>query len=181
MKNDNLPSNVKTIWTIGHSTHTLEKFISLLHSFDIKLLADVRSFPGSRKYPHFNKENLEISLPANNIKYAHLPELGGRRKAQPDSVNTGWRHPAFRGYADYMQTNQFHEGIAALASLAEKERTTMMCAESLWWRCHRSLIADQLMAHGWQVIHILSNGKSQEHTYTSPARVVNGELNYRAE
>src|SRR4051812_8770209 len=104
----------KIIWTIGHSTRTLHEFLDLLKSFKIQLLADIRSFPGSKRYPHFNKEQLEISLPEHNIEYVHLKDLGGRRKARPDSLNTAWRHPAFRGYADYMETSSFKEGIQKL-------------------------------------------------------------------
>lgn len=169
---------IKSIWTIGHSTHPIETFIDMLHTFGIEVLADVRSFPGSRKYPHFNKENLSIVLPAHQISYVHIVTLGGRRKAKPDSANTSWRHPAFRGYADYMETKDFSNGIDELVHIAMKKRTAIMCSESLWWRCHRSLIADYLKIHGWHVVHILSNKKVQEHTYTSPARVSDGNLSY---
>lgn len=167
-----------TIWTIGHSTHPIETFINMLRIFDIEVLADVRSFPGSRKYPHFNKENLAVVLPEHNISYVHIATLGGRRKANPDSVNTGWRHPAFRGYADYMASDGFSNGIDELTNIAARNRTAMMCSESLWWRCHRSLIADYLKVRGWLVIHILSNGKAQEHPFTAPAKVVDGKLMY---
>src|SRR6476620_12701323 len=104
----------KTIWTIGHSTRTFEEFLDMLHSFNIGLIADIRSYPCSRKFPQFNKEALEVSLPQNNILYVHLKNLGGRRKANPDSKNTGWRHAAFRGYADYMEANAFKDGIIDL-------------------------------------------------------------------
>ena len=131
-----------TIWTIGHSTHSFEEFVRILKSFEIKLVADIRSFPGSRKYPHFNKEFLEKSFPGNNIIYQHIKELGGRRKPKPDSHNTAWRLPAFRGYADYMETEEFQNSIAILKKIASEDRTAMMCAESLWWRCHRSMDSD---------------------------------------
>ena len=171
----------KTIWTIGHSTRSFEEFLEMLHSFSIKLIADVRSYPGSRRFPQFNKEALEVSLPQDNIQYAHLKNLGGRRKANPDSKNTGWRHAAFRGYADYMETNIFKDGIIDLANRALKQRTAYMCSEALWWRCHRSMISDFLMSQGWDVMHIMGIGKAELHSYTGPARIVNGKLNYELE
>jgi uncharacterized protein (DUF488 family) len=168
-----------TIWTIGHSTHPFEEFIAMLHSFKIELLADIRSFPGSRRYPQFNKESLSVSLPENNIKYIHIPALGGRRKANPDSINTGWRHIAFRGYADYMETEGFKTGISELTALADKQRTAYMCSEAVWWRCHRALVSDYLKLQGWTVNHIMGKTKSEEHRYTAPARIVNGQLSYK--
>lgn len=171
----------KTIWTIGHSTRTLVDFISMLHSFKIELIADIRSYPGSRKFPQFNKEALEISLPENNIQYIHLRDLGGRRKVHPDSKNTAWRHIAFRGYADYMETVSFKEGINELEKIAMKQRTAYMCSEAVWWRCHRSMVSDYLKVHGWKVMHIMAIGKEDEHPYTSPARIVNEELSYENE
>lgn len=168
----------KSIWTIGHSTRSFEEFATMLQSFQIELVADIRSYPGSRKFPQFNKEALEVSLPQNNIVYMHLRELGGRRKVSPDSKNTSWQHPAFRGYADYMETNEFKAGIKNLEKIALKQRTAYMCSEALWWRCHRSLVSDYLKVHGWKVMHIMGIGKAQEHHYTSPARVVDGELSY---
>ena len=122
---------MKTIWTIGHSTRSLEELIELLKSFDIELLADIRSFPGSRRYPHFNKEALQKSLPQEKIEYIHLPELGGRRKTNPDSKNTVWRNAAFRGYADYMETDEFKNGITGLEKLALEKRTAYMCSEAV--------------------------------------------------
>lgn len=172
-------SGKKIIWTIGHSTRTLDELIAMLKSFRIALVADVRSYPGSRRYPHFNKEALEISLAKNNIQYFHIKDLGGRRKANPDSKNTTWRSEAFRGYADYMETSAFKKGIEQLQLLAEKQRTTYMCSEAVWWRCHRSLISDYLKSIGWTVMHIMDIGKADEHPYTSAARVVNGVLTYR--
>jgi uncharacterized protein (DUF488 family) len=168
----------KKIWTIGHSTHPFDEFILILKSFDIEVVADVRSMPGSRKFPQFNKENLQNLLPENDIDYIHLPELGGRRKVKKDSKNTAWHHPAFRGYADYMETNDFKEGIDKLISIAETKRTAVMCAEALWWRCHRSMIADYLKLKSWIVIHIISKNKSEEHPYTRPARITGGRLDY---
>jgi uncharacterized protein (DUF488 family) len=168
----------KVIWTIGHSTRTLEEFIAMLQSFQIELVADIRSYPGSKRFPQFNKEALELSLPEKGINYIHLRELGGRRKVSPDSINTGWRVAAFRGYADHMDTETFKHGIEKLEGLAEKQRTAYMCSEAVWWRCHRSLVSDYLKVQGWTVMHILSIAKAEEHPYTSPAKVVNGILNY---
>lgn len=168
----------RTIWTIGHSTHSEDEFISLLRSFQVELVADIRSLPGSKKFPHFNKEALESTLPENNIAYIHLKELGGRRKVNKESHNTGWRLPAFRAYADYMETSEFKTAIARLEALALEKRTAYMCAESLWWRCHRSLVSDYLKLYNWKVLHITGPGKSTEHPYTTPARIVDGKLNY---
>ncbi|MGN6342473.1 MAG: DUF488 domain-containing protein [Ginsengibacter sp.] len=171
----------KIIYTIGHSTHMLEEFIAMLKSFNIELLADIRSFPGSRKFPHFNKENLPASLAENNIEYIHLKNLGGRRKVNPDSCNTGWRVAAFRGYADYMETESFKKAIHELEQIASTKRVAYMCAEAVWWRCHRSLVSDYLKNEGWTVLHIMGVGKSTEHPYTAPAKIMNGKLNYSKE
>jgi len=168
-----------SVWTIGHSTLAIEDFLRLLQTSEIRRLADVRSFPGSRRYPQFNKDNLQSSLAANRIEYVHLPELGGRRRVRPDSINMSWRNESFRGYADYMETAGFELGISKLLDLAAHRRTAIMCAESLWWRCHRSLIADYLKAEGHTVIHILDQNKTEEHPFTSAARIVDGELSYR--
>jgi uncharacterized protein (DUF488 family) len=168
----------KVVWTIGHSTHSFDEFIALLKSFEIELVIDIRSLPGSRRFPHFNKEYLEVKLPENSIHYLHLRELGGRRKAKTDSVNTGWHLVSFRGYADYMETEGFKDGIEELESLAVTMRTAYMCSESLWWRCHRSLVSDYLKFHNWKVIHIMGIGKSMEHTYTKPARISEYKLSY---
>ncbi len=173
--------NNKTIWTIGHSTHSFEEFVEMLQSFGIEAIADVRNYPGSRRYPHFNKDQLELTLPANKIQYTHLKDLGGRRKAQPDSKNTAWRHVAFRGYADYMETSSFEHGVEQLLGIAPKYHTAYMCSEAVWWRCHRAMISDYLKLKGWEVLHILSAKKSEEHPYTSPARIVNGKLSYEKE
>jgi uncharacterized protein (DUF488 family) len=170
------------IWTIGHSTRTLDEFISLLKANHIKLLIDVRSLPGSRRYPQFNKEVLVDSLGKAGIRYEHIPALGGRRKAKPDSKNTAWRNASFRGYADYMETEQFREGVGRLLDLAgEFGPAAIMCAEAVWWRCHRSLISDYLKARGVEVMHILNANKTEPHPYTSAARIVNGKLSYTVE
>src|SRR5690554_6651037 len=142
------------LWTIGHSTHPIEEFISILNAYDIKLLVDVRSLPGSNKFPQFNKENLEISLPKEGISYKHLLILGGRRKVSKTSKNTAWRNASFRGYADYMETDAFKKGILELKKLSENIKVAIMCSEVLWWRCHRSMIADELKFEGWTVVHI---------------------------
>jgi uncharacterized protein (DUF488 family) len=173
-----LPSQL-SVWTIGHSTLAIEDFVHLLEGCEIRVLADVRSFPGSRRYPQFNKDNLQTSLAANRIEYVHLPELGGRRRARPDSINMSWRNESFRGYADYMETTGFEIGISKLLNLAAHRRTAIMCAESLWWRCHRSLISDYLKVKGIEVVHIIARGKSEPHPYTSAVRIVDGELSYR--
>lgn len=169
------------IYTIGHSTHNFVELLSMLQSFDVKVLADIRSFPGSRKYPHFNMENLSVSLPQHGIEYIHLKDLGGRRKVLPDSKNTRWRNDAFRGYADYMETEVFAQAITALEAVAVKYVTAYMCAEAVWWRCHRSLVSDYLKAEGWKVMHIMAPGKAEEHPYTSPARIVDGRVFYSDE
>ena len=169
---------IKTIWTIGHSTHSLGEFVAMLQFFHVETVADIRSFPGSRRYPHFNKEALEVSLPGNNIKYIHFKDLGGRRKVQPNSINTGWRVAAFRGYADYMETAAFKIAVKELEAIALKERTAYMCSEAVWWRCHRSLVSDYCKMNGWIVLHIMGIGKLQEHPYTSPARIVGDHLLY---
>jgi len=167
------------VWTVGHSTRPIEELIEALRSFEIKVLADVRSYPGSQRYPQFNKENLKASLTEAGIDYQHFPELGGRRRARPDSLNMAWRNESFRGYADYMETKDFGDGILRLLKLARLGRTAVMCSEAVWWRCHRSLISDHLKAMGIEVNHIMRTGKSEPHPFTSAARIVNGELSYR--
>jgi uncharacterized protein (DUF488 family) len=168
----------KLIRTIGHSTRTAEHFIEMLQSFQIEILIDVRSYPGSKRYPHFNKENLEKLLPERQIQYVHLKSLGGRRQPNPGSKNTAWRNAAFRGYADYMETDEFKTAINQLEEIAVKQRTAYMCSEAVWWRCHRSLISDFLKLKGWTVFHIMETNKSDEHSYTSPATIVDGKLSY---
>jgi uncharacterized protein (DUF488 family) len=171
----------KIIWTVGHSTRSLNEFLAMLHASEIKLIADIRSYPGSRRFPHFNKEALEISLPQNGIHYMHLKDLGGRRKADPHSKNTSWRNLAFRGYADYMETADFKTEIKKLETIARTQRTAYMCSEAVWWRCHRSLVSDYLKVQGWSVMHIMGIGKEQEHSYTAPAKIAGGELSYEIE
>lgn len=172
---------MKTIWTIGHSTRSLEEFLHLLKTFDIQLLMDVRSYPGSRKFPQFNKENMEISLPENGFEYQHMRDLGGRRKVDPNSKNDAWRLASFRGYADYMETEEFSAALEILENIASQKRTAIMCAEAVWWSCHRSMISDALKVRGWKVLHIMSDTTVTEHPYTAPARVVDGKLDYSKE
>jgi uncharacterized protein (DUF488 family) len=170
---------VTRVWTIGHSTRTIEEFIEALRANRIKLVADVRLLPGSKRYPQFNKEALAKSLSAAGIGYAHFPELGGRRKPRKDSRNTAWRNDAFRGYADHMETAEFVEGIARLKEATERwGGAAIMCAEAVWWKCHRSLIADYLKAQGAEVIHVMDANKTEPHPFTSAARIVNGKLDY---
>lgn len=168
----------KEICTVGHSSRTLEEFLALLQSFQIDTLIDVRRLPGSRKFPHFDKESLEVHMPKNNIRYLHLEDLGGRRKASKASHNTAWRLKSFRGYADYMETDAFQSAIHQLETIGRSSRTAFFCAEAVWWSCHRSLISDYLKFKGWIVLHIMGAGKAQEHPYTQPASIVNNQLVY---
>lgn len=170
-----------TIYTIGHSTRTIEEFMELLFSFDIKILADIRRMPGSRKYPQFDQDQLRKSLEENGIQYVYIEELGGRRKVAPDSKNTTWRNKSFQGYADYMETQSFKRGVTTLEKFALENNTAMMCSEAVWWRCHRSMVSDYLKAKGWEVLHIMALGKITEHPYTAPARVVGDKVFYSEE
>lgn len=169
---------VKTIWTVGHSTLEWPAFVDLLQSNGIEALVDVRSFPGSRRYPHFGREAMEAALKRAGVKYVWMPELGGRRKPKPDSHNTAWRNDAFRGYADYMETDAFKKGLEKLEELAREKPTAYMCSEAVWWRCHRGLISDTLKIRGWNVLHIAAGG-TKEHPYTPAARVKRNKLSYR--
>lgn len=171
-------SEKNTIYTIGHSTRTIAEFLDLLKSFNIKIVADIRSLPGSRKFPQFNQENLKLSLDENGIEYVHIADLGGRRKVSPDSKNTTWRNKYFQGYANYMETESFENGAYVLQKLALEKTTAMMCSEAVWWRCHRSMVSDYLKAKGWEVLHIMSRRKATEHPYTSPARIVGEKVCY---
>jgi uncharacterized protein (DUF488 family) len=177
-----MPQDSVRIWTIGHSTRTIDEFISLLQANQIRSLADVRTLPGSRRYPQFNKETLADSLSKVGIHYEHFPELGGRRKPRSDSHNLAWRNASFRGYADYMETEEFQKGVKGLLDCAaEAGPTAIMCAEAVWWRCHRSLISDYLKVRGIEVMHILDANKTQPHPYTSAARIADGKLSYSTE
>lgn len=167
-----------TIFTIGHSTHVIEDFIALLKSFGICVLADVRNYPGSKRFPHFNKETLEAVLNQNKIDYVHVKALGGRRKPVENSTNTRWRNTAFRGYADYMETGDFKDAVETLQDIASARPTAYMCSEAVWWSCHRALISDYLKIRGWKVMHIMTARKADEHPFTSAARIINGQLRY---
>lgn len=169
---------MKRIYTIGHSTHDLEDFIKMLECFSVNHVVDIRHYPGSRRFPHFNKDALSASLPAKGVAYTHLIELGGRRKPAPDSLNKAWRLAAFRGYADHMETEEFEKGIGKLISIARSSETAYMCSEAVWWSCHRALVSDYLKWKGWEVLHILNPAKAEEHPYTRAAAIINGELNY---
>ncbi len=165
----------ETVWTLGHSTRPWEAFEALLGAHGIEAIADVRRFPASRKHPQYNQDALRARLGA---AYAHFPELGGRRRARADSPNTAWRNDSFRAYADHMQTPEFEAGMARLAALARARRTAVMCAESVWWRCHRGLISDWLKARGTTVLHITGAAAPEEHPYTGAASIVDGALSY---
>jgi uncharacterized protein (DUF488 family) len=169
---------VATVWTVGHSTRPWADFLALLRAYRIGTLADVRRFPGSRRYPWFAGQSLARELPAIGIGYLWLPQLGGRRKVQPDSPNGGWRNASFQGYADHIGSAEFAEGLAALLELAASQRAAVMCAEAVWWRCHRALIADVLKLRGIEVVHILDASHAQPHPYTAPARIIDGRLLY---
>ena len=172
-------ANEWTVWTIGHSTRPIDAFLATLAAYGIELVADVRRFPGSRRQPQFGAEALEPALAAQRIGYRWLPALGGRRRAAPDTPNSGWRHPAFRGYADHLATPEFADGLAELLTLAGGIRTAMMCAETLWWRCHRRLIADVLTSFEVDVIHIRDAAHAEPHRLMPPARIDGGALTYR--
>ena len=171
-------SQVDTVWTLGHSTRSLDEFLAVLAAHELQAIADVRRFPGSKRHPQFAREALEQSLPAAGIEYLWLPQLGGRRRPRPDSPNTGWRNEAFRGYADHIDSAEFGQGYAQLTALAARRRTAMMCSELLWWRCHRSLVSDVLKARGYDVLHVADLGPAKPHPWTAPARIVDGKLDY---
>jgi uncharacterized protein (DUF488 family) len=168
------------IYTIGHSTRTSEQLIEALRAHGVGLLVDVRSFPRSRHVTHFNREVLEEALPAAGIDYLHLPELGGRRRPRKDSPNLAWRNEGFRGFADYMLTPEFEAGLARLLEFAAEQPTAIMCAEAVYKRCHRSLIADALTLRGHEVLHIADARRVEPHRLTAFARVEEGRLLYPA-
>jgi uncharacterized protein (DUF488 family) len=166
------------IYTVGHSTHPIDEFLRILNAHGIAQLVDVRTIPRSRRNPQFARENLPGSLTTAGIAYRHMPGLGGLRHPQRDSSNTGWRNAGFRGYADYMQTPEFHDNLENLIELASSAPTAIMCAEAVPWRCHRSLIADALVARGIDVQEILTAAKSQPHALTSFAKVEGSAITY---
>lgn len=173
-----LPEVPAALWTIGHSTLPVETFVEHLRAHGVTQLADVRRHAGSRRHPQFNPDALAASLAGAGLRYVAMPELGGRRKARGDSPNTAWRNESFRGYADYMLTPPFAAALAELATLAVAAPTSVMCAEALWWRCHRGLIADAFKAAGTVVWNIEVDGRAREHPFTGAASIVDGELGY---
>lgn len=168
----------RRIFTIGHSTRSFEDFVKMLHSFGVRAIADVRSIPKSRKFPHFADTYLTAHLPEHEIRYLSFKNLGGRRRASKDSINMAWRNESFRGYADYMQTPAFTSALDELIEIAKIEPTATMCAEAVPWRCHRSLISDALLVRGWEVIDLLSATKSSPHKLTPFARVQGMSVTY---
>ncbi len=166
------------VMTIGHSTRTLEFFIRMLKAHEVTMVVDIRTVPRSRHNPQFNKDTLPDELTAAGIGYIHMSGLGGLRHPLPDSPNTGWRNNSFRGFADYMQTENFEENLKTLINLAEQERIALMCAEAVPWRCHRSLIADALIIRGIKVEHIMSLSRIQPHKLTPFALVKDLRITY---
>jgi uncharacterized protein (DUF488 family) len=169
------------LWTIGHSTRPLPELIAMLRGHGVEVLVDVRTVPRSRYNPQFNRETLPGELAAAGIDYRHMPGLGGLRKPRKDSTNTGWRNDSFRGYADYMQTPEFEQHLEELLALAGERRAAIMCAESVPWRCHRSMIADVVTARGGEVRHIMTAEKANVHKMTPFARVERGKVTYPPE
>ena len=169
------------VWTIGHSTRSLDALVGLLHAHGITRVADVRRFPRSRRHPHVNAEALTRDLPAAGIAYRHLPGLGGFRRARKNSRNTAWRNASFRGYADYMETGEFSGQLDALLEEARQGPTAIMCAEAVPWRCHRSLISDALLARGVEVRHILGEAPAEAHALTAGARIEGTRVVYPGE
>lgn len=170
-----------TVYTIGHSTREEDEFLELLRAHGIRTLVDVRRFPGSRRYPQFGQDTMRDWLSDAGIGYTHEPELGGRRKPDPNSPNTAWRNAGFRAYADHMNSLEFEEAIARVLDLARAAPTAVMCAEAVPWRCHRRLIADALVANGHEVRHILSANRLDTHALHESARIVDGRLIYPAD
>ncbi|MBA5872651.1 MAG: DUF488 family protein, partial [Nitrospira sp. CR2.1] len=170
----------RRLWTIGHSTRSSEEFLLLLQSHDIQRLIDIRRYPGSRRYPHFHSAALANSLPGAGIWHKEMPTLGGRRTARSDSPNEGWKNASFRGYADYMQTEEFDQALDELIAQGRRERTAIMCAEAVPWRCHRSLVADALVVRDWEVTHLLGGCRVKPHRLTTFALLRDGRLMYPA-
>ena len=169
-----------TVFTVGHSTRTIADFIALLRPAGVERAVDVRAIARSRTNPQFNTEALRASLAAAGMDYVHLPALGGRRgrSGSGPSPNALWRNAAFRNYADYAAGDEFRAGLAELKALAERDCSAIMCAEAVWWRCHRALISDYLKVRGIEVMHIVDANKGEPHRYTAAAQIVNGELSY---
>jgi uncharacterized protein (DUF488 family) len=173
-----MPLSASTVYTIGHSTRTIEEFLALLRIHGIRQLADVRTVPRSRRHPQFEKDALDAALATAGVAYRHYPSLGGLRKPRRDSINTAWQHPSFRGYADHMETVEFRHGVEALIKSALEGPTVVMCAESVWWRCHRRLLADALLVRGVPVLHILSDAEPKPHALSEFARAESGGVTY---
>jgi uncharacterized protein (DUF488 family) len=169
------------IFTLGHSTLPIERFVALLRAYGIERLVDIRTVPHSRHNPQFNDTALASSLTAEHLEYVHMQALGGLRHARQDSPNTGWRNKSFRGYADYMQTAEFHDGLETLIQMSRRKRVAIMCAEAVPWRCHRSLVADALSIRGIPVIEILSETSYRMHKLTPFAQVEGTQLTYPSE
>ena len=161
-----------TVWTIGHSTRALEAFLELLAHYRLEAVADVRRHPGSRRQPQYAQDALRDSLAGHGIEYRWLPALGGRRRPRPDSPNTAWRNASFRGYADHLESAEFAGGLDELLELCGELRTTLMCAEAVWWRCHRRIVTDYVLARGVEVVHIMGPGKVEPATITPGAQVL---------
>jgi uncharacterized protein (DUF488 family) len=173
---------VSTLYTIGHSTRTLDELLEALRAHSIQTLVDIRSFPMSRRLPHFNRESLEKTLPEAGIRYVWMKELGGRRKKiRDDSPHVALRSPSFRNYADYMLTEEFRDAIAALIKLADESPTAYMCAERVYFRCHRMMVSDWLVGHSHQVLHIDGSGSAKPHNLMTEARLVNDQILYRGD
>jgi uncharacterized protein (DUF488 family) len=168
----------QAVFTIGHSTRSGDDFLHVLEDSGIEVIADVRRMPGSRRLPQFDSATLQRSLADRGMDYLWIPQLGGRRRSTSNSPNTGWRHAAFRAYADHLVTEEFADGLFELLMVAGGRPTAVMCAEVLWWRCHRRLIADVLVSLGIRVVHIFDVGKREVHRLAPPARLVRGELSY---
>lgn len=166
------------VYTVGHSTHPIERFLALLASHGIRQVADVRTVPKSRRHPQFVREALEASLAAHGVAYRHFPGLGGLRKPRKNSVNTAWRHESFRGYADHMEGAEFQQALEKLLQFSDGCPTAVMCAEAVWWQCHRQLLADALVARGVPVRHILPTGDAKPHHLSEFARVHDGRVTY---
>jgi uncharacterized protein (DUF488 family) len=169
------------VYTIGHSTREADELSALLREQDVKLLADIRRYPGSKRYPHFASDAMAHWLPENVINYIHMPELGGRRKPLPGSRNTGWRNDQFRAYADYMATDEFRDAIETLLTFAKQQRVAIMCAEAVPWRCHRNLVADELTRRGIEVRHIIGAGSVKVHAMNPLAQIEGDHLVYPGE
>lgn len=172
----NVPSH--TLWTIGHSTRPIDVFLSMLQEAGIAVLADVRRFAGSRRNPQFSRDTLPKALRGAGIDYLPMPALGGRRKPDPDSPNTAWRVEAFRAYADHLASAEYVGARDSLMRIAASRRSCVMCAEAVWWRCHRRLIADDFTARGWQVIHLMAPGRIEPHALNADAVLVADVLRY---